>query len=224
MSNVKCEITGDGGCPWIDYLECSDCCSEQTPLLDSSRKEEYHGLKLPMTPRAVEYNCKIGACPMLEDCNAGCTWASAERGDPEAINAVMRYLTEEATYSTKLKAMPFPEVTLPGIPSDRATRKATPMYGGFVAYFPDAMAAVSQLSFSANEVHNPGEPLHWSKDKSNDHKDCCVRHLAESGTYDREADNDYHYLHDVKLAWRAMANLQMVLESGKAPRIKKGEM
>lgn len=168
MSDVKCEITGDGGCPWHGRLKCSAKCTKQIPEDEGLlRDSKYRGLKLPMTPATA---------------------------------------------------------ALPGIPSDRATRKATPMYGGFVAYFPDAMAAVSQLSFSANEVHNPGEPLHWSKEKSSDHKDCCVRHLAESGTYDREPDNDYHYLHDVKLAWRAMANLQMVLESGKAPRVKKGEL
>lgn len=185
MSDVKCKITGDGGCPWIDRLRCSVSCTKQIPKKCELRKKQYRGLKPPMTPTTAQY---------LEE------WVDAADRISRAAEAV-----------------------LPGIPSDRATRKATPMYGGFVAYFPDAMAAVSQLSFSANEVHNPGEPLHWSKDKSNDHKDCCVRHLAESGTYDREADNDYHYLHDVKLAWRAMANLQMVLESGKAPRIKKGE-
>lgn len=191
MSDVKCKITGDGGCPWSSP-KCSSECTSIVPAQDYMREEQYRGLKLPMTPDTATY---------LEE-----TDDVADR------------------ISRAAKATPFPEVTLPGISSDRATRKATPMYGGFVAYFPDAMAAVSQLSFSANEVHNPGEPLHWSKEKSSDHKDCCVRHLAESGTYDREADNDYHYLHDVKLAWRAMANLQMILDGGKAPRIKKGEM
>lgn len=112
----------------------------------------------------------------------------------------------------------------PQLPSDRTTRKATPIWSGFINYFPLAISAVAQLSFSANEVHNPGEALHWSKDKSNDHKDCMGRHLVEIDEYDSEPDHDYHYLHAVKNAWRAMAHLQTLLESGKAPRVKKGEL
>jgi hypothetical protein len=106
-------------------------------------------------------------------------------------------------------------------PSDAAERKASPVYSGFVKYFPLAMFAVAQLSRSSNEKHNPGQPLHWSKDKSNDHADCMARHLAELDAYDGEADHDYHYLHAVKMAWRAMANLQTVLETGKPARKKK---
>lgn len=110
------------------------------------------------------------------------------------------------------------------LPSDRETRKDTPIYSGFIKYFPLAMGAVAQLSKSANEVHNPGEELHWSKGKSNDHADAAARHLSERGGYDDVADHDYHYLHAVKLAWRAMADLQTTLESGVAARIKKGEL
>lgn len=105
------------------------------------------------------------------------------------------------------------------LPTDRASRKSTPIWSGFINYFPLAIAAVAQLSHSANEVHNPGEPLHWSKGKSNDHRDCMGRHLVEIDEYDVEPDHDYHYLHAVKNAWRAMAYLQTVLETGKPPRI-----
>lgn len=94
--------------------------------------------------------------------------------------------------------------------SDAMERKATPLYSGFVAYFPDAMAAVARLSHIANEQHNPGEPMHWARGKSMDHEDCIMRHLADhaSGT---EVDTDGQ-LHLTKVAWRAMAALQIYLE------------
>ena len=94
--------------------------------------------------------------------------------------------------------------------TDSAERKAIPVARGFVDYFPLAMAAVAALSNAANEKHNPGEPLHWSKGKSNDHADCLIRHFLERNEYDR----DDGFLHKVKVAWRAMADLQTDLENG----------
>ena len=82
------------------------------------------------------------------------------------------------------------------------------MYSGLLAYFPDALAAVSNLSFVGNQKHNPGQPLHWSRDKSNDHLDCVARHLLQVG-----AEDETGTLHDVMLAWRALANLQLALEA-----------
>jgi hypothetical protein len=102
---------------------------------------------------------------------------------------------------------PAPAVT-PLLPTDSKARKEMPIYSGVVAYFPRSLGAIAQLSFESNEKHNPGEPLHWSKDKSNDHRDCIMRHLIEAGT----RDPDDGFLHDVKLAWRALANLETVLE------------
>lgn len=87
-------------------------------------------------------------------------------------------------------------------------RKMTPVFRGFMHYFPDAMMAVAHHSFLANEKHNPGEQLHWSKGKSNDHLDCLARHLLDTGKFDEEFGD----LHDVAIAWRAMANLQTVIE------------
>lgn len=95
------------------------------------------------------------------------------------------------------------------LPTDSKERKNAPMARGLLDYFPDALAAVARLSQKGNDKHNPGEPLHWSREKSNDHADCIVRHLAERGTVDAE-DGD---LHDVKVAWRALAMLQIALEA-----------
>lgn len=94
-----------------------------------------------------------------------------------------------------------------------AERKATPLYSGVLKYFPQALLAVARLSQIGNDKHNPGEPLHWSREKSNDHLDCIARHLIDAGTVDGEDG----LLHDVKLAWRALANLELALEAQRAP-------
>ena len=94
------------------------------------------------------------------------------------------------------------------LPTDSKNRKATPITTGCFDYFPDALAAVAHHSFLANEKHNPGEPLHWSKEKSKDHADCIGRHLLERGKIDPEFGNS----HTVALAWRALALLQTEIE------------
>lgn len=104
-----------------------------------------------------------------------------------------------------------PEMGGMGGKDEYAKRKAAPMFAGLLVYFPDALREVARLSLSANEKHNPGEELHWSKDKSNDHADCIVRHLADAAsgsTYD--PDNDCSPL--VAVAWRALALLQTDIE------------
>ena len=86
-------------------------------------------------------------------------------------------------------------------------RKDMPIYSGVIRYFPDALAEIAKLSKIGNDKHNPGEPLHWSRGKSTDELDCLVRHLLEAGTLDTDG-----ILHDVKICWRALANLQKLLE------------
>lgn len=92
--------------------------------------------------------------------------------------------------------------------ADSEERKNMPIYSGVMRYFPRALAYIAKVSKAGNDKHNPGQPLHWSKDKSNDHLDCVARHLTEAGTVDPDDD----LLHDGKLAWRALANLETVLE------------
>ena len=91
--------------------------------------------------------------------------------------------------------------------TDDKTRKATPLFSGLLRYFPDALAEVAALSKAGNDKHNPGEPLHWARSKSGDELDCVLRHMAEAGTIDTDG-----FYHDVKVAWRALANLQKLLE------------
>jgi hypothetical protein len=99
------------------------------------------------------------------------------------------------------------------LPVDPKDRKQIPIVTGCLDYFPDALAAVSRLSLKANEKHNPGQPLHWSKGKSADHADCLVRHLIERGQIDPETGESF----TVHVAWRALALLQTEIE-GKEPK------
>ena len=94
------------------------------------------------------------------------------------------------------------------LPSDPKARKRIPLATGLLDYFPDALADVAGLSLVANEQHNPGEPLHWSRHKSNDHDDCLMRHFMERGTVD-----SYGIRHRAKVAWRALAALQLEIEA-----------
>jgi Domain of unknown function (DUF5664) len=93
-------------------------------------------------------------------------------------------------------------------------RKNAPMARGLLGYFPLACAAVSELSRTGNEQHNPGEPMHWARDKSQDHDDCIVRHTTDrlSGeVFDSDGAR-----HRVKVAWRALAAAELELEEALA--------
>src|SRR5699024_12009975 len=49
----------------------------------------------------------------------------------------------------------------------------------FMSCYGDALAAVANLSYTANQKHNPGERMHWARNKSTDHADCLIRHLCQ---------------------------------------------
>jgi len=91
--------------------------------------------------------------------------------------------------------------------TDAKARKALPVFSGFVKYFPDAMLAVAELSRIGNDQHNPGQPLHWAKEKSTDEHDALMRHLIDAGTIDTDGVR-----HSTKVAWRAMAALQREID------------
>lgn len=90
-------------------------------------------------------------------------------------------------------------------------RKERPVFSGVVKYFPDALLEVAHVSFVGNEQHNPGQPLHWAKEKSTDEPDALMRHLIESGTRDTDGVR-----HSAKVAWRALALLQREIEAERA--------
>lgn len=108
------------------------------------------------------------------------------------------------------------EVPMSDSKSESAKRKGMPLFSGCLMYFPDALLAISEHSRKANDKHNPGEPLHWSKDKSKDHADCIARHLTDIGPNWDEKDPELDSYHATALAWRSLALLQTVLERKKA--------
>jgi len=95
------------------------------------------------------------------------------------------------------------------LPTDSDERKTIPIFSGFISYFPDAMAAVASHSFVNNEKHNPGEPLHWSREKSTDQLDALARHLTELPSAQTLAE-EIEYLKAI--VWRGCAQLQLKIE------------
>lgn len=89
------------------------------------------------------------------------------------------------------------------LPEDSAERKTYPMHSGLLAYFPAALAAVAHHSYLGNQKHNPGQPLHWARGKSDDHLDAAGRHLTEGDL--------------AGAAWRILAALQLECEAKGAP-------
>ena len=133
----------------------------------------------------------------VPDCEAcGCVPVGENFFDAQSVRA--------AVISTVAQSMP----------ADSAARKGVPLASGVLDYFPAALAAVARLSKLGNDKHNPGEPLHWERGKSQDHADCIARHLVDRGIVDAETGMS----HTVEVAWRALALLQEELEAAGAPR------
>lgn len=64
-------------------------------------------------------------------------------------------------------------------PEDDAERAKYPIGTFITEYFPNALAALAKHSWESNEKHNPGEPVHWAKDKSVGNIDRVFRHLID---------------------------------------------
>lgn len=95
------------------------------------------------------------------------------------------------------------------LPTDDAERKLVPVWQGFICYFPDAIVEVAKHSAECNEQHNPGQPLHWNRAKSQDELGSLARHLLELS---KPLMPDYELKVARAVAWRAMANLQKTIE------------
>lgn len=93
------------------------------------------------------------------------------------------------------------------LPTDAQERKQIPIVSGVLDYFPLAIAEVAKCSWAGNQQHHPDKPLHWNKEKSFDHADCIGRHLIDRGKFDTDGSR-----HSAKLAWRALALLEIELE------------
>lgn len=96
------------------------------------------------------------------------------------------------------------------LPDEASERKKFPLASGLFDYFPDALIAVSHVSWNGNNQHNPGQPLHWDRAKSTDEADTMLRHFSQRGQLDSDGQR-----HSAKMAWRALAILQKEIESEK---------
>lgn len=96
----------------------------------------------------------------------------------------------------------------PVLPTDAKSRNELPMCDGLLDYFPLALAEVARVSKIGNDQHNPGQPLHWSRNKSGDHGNKIIKHLIDRGCLDTDGTR-----HSAKIAWRALALLQEELEA-----------
>lgn len=99
------------------------------------------------------------------------------------------------------------------LPSDAKARKEIPLCTGVLDYFTAALCEVAKVSRIGNIQHNgPDAELHWARGKSQDQADTILRHLAERGKIDTDGMR-----HSAKIAWRALALLQLELEAEGAP-------
>lgn len=101
------------------------------------------------------------------------------------------------------------------LPKDAKLRKALPIFTGVLEYFPNALLAVAEVSRIGNDQHNPGQPLHWAKEKSTDHLDSMLRHALDHGKLDTDGGR-----HMAKAAWRALAELETEILKEKECQIK----
>lgn len=137
-------------------------------------------------------------------------------------NAEANRLGELADRANACGATPLPGVTgvtdrPNSLPEDADARNSYPMADGLLDYFPNALAEVSKVSFIGNQQHNPGEPMHWARGKSTDHRNKIARHLIDAGGKDSKGVR-----HSAYLAWRALANLQEELERDEGYPVSRG--
>lgn len=97
------------------------------------------------------------------------------------------------------------------LPTDAAERKRLQLYTFMFKYFPAAWLAIVDVARTGNEQHNPGEPLHWAREKSKDQMNAAFNHIFDYGLgAQKDVDGQYHL---AKAAWRLMAQLQLDIEA-----------
>lgn len=109
----------------------------------------------------------------------------------------------------------------PTVLSDSQVRKMMPVGTVATEYFPLGDRGRAAVSWVGNEKHNPGEHLHWSRGKSDDHENALLRHLQDMkapgadgwDTYELPDGRVYQVRHASAASWRASAIAQLDAES-----------
>ena len=97
-----------------------------------------------------------------------------------------------------------------GLPTTDQDRKALPLWTYMMEYFPDAFVEACKVSVIGNNQHNPGQPLHWAREKSTDQMNTAFRHMWDhSRGVTKDVDGAYHL---AKAIWRLKAELQLTIE------------
>jgi len=130
------------------------------------------------------------------------------RGDLHVGDPSVGLDTSAQRVGIGLGGAPTRATTLPEAPAER---KKYPVASGVLDYFPDAIVALSNVSWRGNEQHNPGQPLHWARGKSADESDTMIRHFLQRGSLDSDGIR-----HSAKMVWRALAILQKEIEAERA--------
>jgi hypothetical protein len=101
--------------------------------------------------------------------------------------------------------------------TDYATRKNDwPIWDYIFDYFPLALLEEVRVAVLGNKQHNPGQKLHWAREKSTDQRNTALRHLfdyqkakAEGVIVPRDEVGNSVLAQAI---WRLKAQLQLDLE------------
>lgn len=196
-----CAIISENGRSYLFASEVADGDAERLP----ARRALILSAQHLSSGEEVEVNAIVSVVPSAPANDQGeerYTWRN-EDGEQFYLGTDLRGIAWEWVDEA-------PAAVTTALPTYAAARKNVPVFSGVVAYFPDALIALAAVSKTGNDQHNPGQPLHWARDKSNDHVDCAMRHLIEHG----QIDTDGHS-HTAKAAWRLLAMLQLEIEASR---------
>ncbi len=159
----------------------------------------------PLIDANPRYNTDPKQSARLCGCDPGVNHMCADHYKQAFLTERIDLLGDLALPPKGIGGAPTRPVTLP---DDPKARKTYPIASGVMDYFPDALVAIAHVSYTGNEQHNPGKPLHWDRSKSADESDTMQRHFMQRGTFDKDGIR-----HSAKMAWRALALLQKEIES-----------
>ena len=99
-------------------------------------------------------------------------------------------------------------------PTEDKARKKLALWAYITQYFPKALMAELGVAVAGNEQHNPGEPLHWAREKSKDQMNTAFRHMWDHACgVTKDTDGQYHL---AKAIWRLKAELELTIERDEA--------